>query len=65
MEVVKESFCSTLRKDYMNLEARLIKLKDRLGKIAPRDPRSAKDYQLRIKWERVRRILQKRYDRED
>ena len=49
----------------MNLEARLIKLKDRLGKIALRDPRSAKDYQLRIKWERVRRILQKRYDRED
>ena len=49
----------------MNLEARLIKLKDRLGKIAPRDPRSAKDYQIRIKWERVRRILQKRYDRDD
>jgi len=47
----------------MNLEARLIRLKDDLGKKALRDPRTAREYSIRNKWERVSNILRKRYNR--
>ena len=52
-------------KDKMNLEARLIRLKDKLGKQALRDPRTLKEYKIRNDWERVRRILVRRYKRLD
>ena len=47
----------------MNLEARLIRLKDDLDKKALRDPRTVKEYAIRNKWERVSNILKKRYNR--
>jgi hypothetical protein len=47
----------------MNLEARLIRLKDDLDKKALRDPRTAREYSIRNKWERVSNILRKRYNR--
>ena len=47
----------------MNLEARLIRLKDDLDKKALRDPRTAREYAIRNKWERVSNILRKRYNR--
>ena len=47
----------------MNLEARLIRLKDDLDKKALRDPRTVKEYAIRNKWERVSSILKKRYNR--
>ena len=47
----------------MNLEARLIRLKDDLDKKALRDPRTVKEYATRNKWERVSNILKKRYNR--
>ena len=47
----------------MNLEARLIRLKDKLDAKALRDPRTAKEYAVRNKWERVSTILRKRYKR--
>ena len=43
----------------MNLEARLIRLKDDLDKKALRDPRTVKEYAIRNKWERVSNILKK------
>ena len=46
----------------MNLEARLIRLKDKLDAKALRDPRTAKEYAIRNKWERLRSILKKRYN---
>ena len=48
----------------MNLEARLIRLKDKLDAKALRDPRTAKEYAVRNKWERVSSILRKRYNRD-
>jgi hypothetical protein len=53
------------RKDKMNLEARLIRLKGQLDKKALREPRTLHDLAVRMKWERVRKILVKRYDRLD
>ena len=47
----------------MNLEARLIRLKDKLDAKALRDPRTVKEYAIRNKWERVSSILRKRYKR--
>ena len=47
----------------MNLEGRLIRLKDKLDVKALRDPRTAKEYAIRNKWERVSNILRKRYNR--
>ena len=47
----------------MNLEARLIRLKDDLDKKELRDPRTVKEYTIRKKWERVSNILKKRYNR--
>ena len=47
----------------MNLEARLIRLKEKLDTKALRDPRTAREYSIRNKWERVSNILRKRYNR--
>jgi hypothetical protein len=47
----------------MNLEARLIRLKEKLDAKALRDPRTVKEYEVRNKWERVSNILRKRYNR--
>ena len=47
----------------MNLEARLIRLKEKLDAKALRDPRTVKEYAIRNKWERVSNILKKRYNR--
>ena len=47
----------------MNLEARLIRLKEKLDAKALRDPRTVKEYAVRNKWERVSNILRKRYNR--
>ena len=52
-------------KDKMNLEARLIRLKDKLDKQALRDPRTPKEFKIRNDWERVRIILIRRYKRFD
>ena len=49
----------------MNLEARLIRLKDKLDKQALRNPRTPKELKIRNDWERVRKILIKRYNRLD
>ena len=46
----------------MNLEARLIRLKDKLDAKALRDPRTAKELAIVSKWERLRSILIKRYN---
>jgi hypothetical protein len=53
------------RKDKMNLEARLIRLKGQLDKKALREPRTLHDSAVRMKWERVKKILVKRYGRLD
>ena len=47
----------------MNLKERLIKKKEELDSKALRDPRTAKEYAVRNKWERVSNILRKRYNR--
>ena len=49
----------------MNLEARIIRLKGQLGKKALREPRNGNDVLIRMQWERVRKILIKRYNRLD
>jgi hypothetical protein len=49
----------------MNLEARLIKKKIELDKIALREPRTLRDLKIRKDWERVRNILIKRYKRDE
>ncbi len=49
----------------MNLEARLIKLKIKYDKLALREPRSGQQVLDRIMWERLRKILIKRYERHD
>ena len=47
----------------MNLKERLIKKKEELDPKALRDPRTAREYAVRNKWERVSNILRKRYNR--
>ena len=47
----------------MNLEARLIRLKEKLDAMALREPRTVTEYAVRNKWERVSNILRKRYNR--
>ena len=47
----------------MNLKERLIKKKEELDPKALRDPRTAREYAIRNKWERVSNILRKRYNR--
>ena len=49
----------------MSLEARLIKLKIELDKIALRNPLTVQQVLDRKKWERVRNILIKRYKRHE
>ena len=46
----------------MNLEARLIRLKEKLDAKALRDPRTVKELAIVSKWERLRSILIKRYN---
>jgi hypothetical protein len=49
----------------MGLEARLIKIKIELDKVALRSPSTVQELLDRKRWERVRKILMKRYDRHD
>ena len=49
----------------MTLEARLIKLKMELDKVALRTPTTVQELIDRKRWERVRKILWKRYDRHE
>ena len=49
----------------MSLEARLIKEKMRLDLIALRSPTTDRELLDRQRWERVRKILIQRYDRQD
>tara|TARA_R110002074_G_scaffold329801_1_gene500322 strand:- start:331 stop:480 length:150 start_codon:yes stop_codon:yes gene_type:complete len=49
----------------MDRLARLIKLKLELDKVAVREPRTAEQYKNRTRWDRVKNILSKRYNRED
>ena len=49
----------------MNLEARLIKLKLKYDKLALREPMSGQQVLDRMIWERLKRILVKRYGRYD
>ena len=51
--------------DQMNLEARLIKLKLKYDKLALREPMSGQQVLDRMIWERLKRILVKRYGRYD
>ena len=52
-------------KGEMNWEAKLIKCKMELDKIALREPRTVREIRVRLLWERVRMILFRRYDRDD
>ena len=47
------------------LETKLIQCKMKLDKIALRDPRTLRELKVRNDWERVRRILIRRYKRYD
>ena len=49
----------------MSLEKRLRKEKKRLDRIALRDPRSREQMVVRIRWERLRNIVWRRYDQKD
>ena len=49
----------------MSLEGKLIKLKIELDKIALRNPLTVQQVLDRKKWERVRNILIKRYNRHE
>ncbi len=49
----------------MKLEAKLMICKDKLGNKALRDPRTLRELKVRNDWERVRRILNRRYKRYD
>ena len=55
----------TKRKDTMTLEARLIKLKLKYDKLALREPMSGQQVLNRMIWERLKKILVKRYGRYD
>ena len=55
----------TKRKDNMSLETRLIKLKMKYDKLALREPVSGQQVLDRMMWERLRKILIKRYERHD
>ena len=64
MGVVKEPPYSQ-RKDNMSLETRLIKLKMKYDKLALREPSSEQQVLNRMIWERLKKILVKRYGRYD
>ncbi len=55
----------TKRKDNMSLETRLIKLKMKYDKLALREPMSGQQVLNRMIWERLKRIMIKRYGRYD
>jgi len=45
-----------------SLRTRLLKEYTRLSKIAVRDPRNWKEVANRMRWEKIRKILWRRYD---
>jgi hypothetical protein len=49
----------------MTLEKRLRKEKKRLDRIAVRDPRSKEQMAARMRWERLRNIVWRRYDQKN
>ena len=49
----------------MNLESKIIKLKIKYDKLALREPRTGQQVLDRMMWERLRKILIKRYERHD
>ena len=49
----------------MNLESKLIKLKMKYDKLALREPISGQQVLNRMIWERLKKILVKRYGRYD
>ena len=49
----------------MTLEKRLRKEKKRLDRIALRDPRTREQMATRMRWERLRNIVWRRYDQKN
>ena len=47
----------------LSLETRLKRELEKVGKISLRDPRSREQMKTRIRWERLRNIIWKRYDK--
>ena len=47
----------------MKLKQKLLKCKEKVDKIALREPRTARQVKDRITWERLRKIMIRRYDR--
>ena len=47
----------------MKWEARLIKCKIELDKVALREPKTVQQVKVRMLWERISNILQRRYNR--
>ena len=47
----------------MSLLRKLLKCKEKVDKIALREPRTARQVKARITWERLRKIMLIRYDR--
>ena len=56
---------SNKEEDNMTLETRLIKIKMKYDKLALREPVSGQQVLNRIIWERLKKILVKRYGRYD
>ena len=56
---------SNKEEDNMTLETRLIKLKMKYDKLARREPSSGQQVLNRMIWERLKKILVKRYGRYD
>ena len=46
----------------MKLKQKLLKCKEKIDKVALREPRTGRQVRERITWERLRRILIVRYD---
>ncbi len=62
---LKDKLDSKALRDPIPLEAKLMICKDKLGHKALRDPRTLRELKVRNDWERVRRILIRRYKRYD
>jgi hypothetical protein len=46
----------------LKLKERLLREYAKISKVAPREPRSGREMFIRLKWERLRKILWRRYD---
>ena len=46
----------------INLKERLLREYVKVSKTAPREPRSGREMFIRLRWERLRKILWRRYD---